>query len=64
MSLLDFCLKIKTEIDFYDGVENLEKIAFGENSSNKEISEYEPGHYDSLLNSKLEILSEEIIFYS
>ena len=74
MSLLDFCLKIKTEIDFYltkpeknkkfNNIEDLEKFLFEENSSNKEIAEYEPDHYDSLLNSKLIILPEEIIFNS
>ena len=46
MSLLDFCLKIKTKIDFYlinpknkkfDNIEDLEIYSFEENSSNKEI---------------------------
>ena len=54
MSLLDFCLKIKTEIDFYltkpeknkkfDNTEDLEIFSFEENSSNKEIAEYELDH--------------------
>ena len=53
MSLLDFCLKIKTKIDFYlinpknkkfDNIEDLEIYSFEENSSNKEIAKYERDH--------------------
>ena len=74
MSLLDFGLELKTEFDFYltepeknkkfDNIEDLEKFLFEENSNNNEVPEYDPEHYDSLLNSKLSILPEEIIFES
>ena len=74
MSLLDFGLQLKSEFDFYltkpeknkkfDNIEDLEKILFEENSNSNEIYEYDPEHYDPLLNSKLIILPEEIIFNS
>jgi hypothetical protein len=74
MSLLDFGLQLKSEFDFYltepeknkkfDNIEDLEKFLFEENSNNNEVNEYDPEHYDPLLNSKLTILPEEIIFNS
>ena len=74
MSLLDFGLELKSEFDFYliepeknkqfDNIEDLEKFLFEENSNNNEVAEYDPEHYDPLLNTKLTILPEEIIFDS
>ena len=74
MSLLDFCLELKSEFDFhltepeknkqFNNIEDLEKFLLEENSNNNEVAEYDPDHYDSLLNIKLTILPEEIIFNS
>ena len=71
MSLIDFALELKSEFDFYltepeknkkfNNIDDLEKFLFEENSNINEISEYDPEHYDPLLNSKLLILPEEII---
>ena len=71
MSLIDFALELKSEFDFYltepeknkkfDNIDDLEKFLFEENSNINEISEYDPDHYDPLLNCKLLILPEEII---
>ena len=73
VSLLDMGLKLKDEFDFYstepekntkfENIEDLEKFLFEENS-NLEVPEYEPYHYESLLNYKLTVLPEEIIFDS
>jgi hypothetical protein len=73
MSLLDMGLQLKAEFDFYllepeknkkfDNIEDLEKFLF-EESSNEEVLEYEPDHYEPLLNYRLTILPEEIIFDS
>ena len=74
MSLINFGLELKSEFDFYltepeknkkfDNIEDLEKFLSEENLNNNEVAEYDPEHYDSLLNSKLIILPEEIIFNS
>ena len=74
MDLVDFALQLKAEFDFYstepekykkfDNIEDLEKFLLEENSNNNDIIEYDPEHYDPLLNSKLEVLPEEIIFDS
>ena len=74
MSLLDFGLQLKSEFDFYltepenskrfDNIEDLEKFLFEKNLNNNDIAEYDPDHYDSLLDPNLTILPEEIIFNS
>ena len=74
MSLIDLGLELKSEFDFYlsepekikkfDNIEDLEKFLLEQNTNINEIPEYDPEHYDPLLNSKLTILPEEIIFNS
>ena len=74
MSLIDFGLELKPEFDFYltepekikqfENIEDLEKFLNEENLNINDIPEYDPEHYDALLNSKLIILPEEIIFNS
>ena len=74
MSLLDFGLQLKSEFDFYltepekskrfDNIEDLEKFLFDKNLNYNDIAEYDPDHYDSLLDPNLTILPEEIIFNS
>ena len=74
MKLIDFGLQLKNEFDFYltepekskkfNNIEDLEKFLSEENSPNKIMDEYEPEHYDPLLNTQLSIMPEEIIYNS
>ena len=74
MSLIDFGLELKSEFDFYlnesekskkfDNIEDLEKFLLGENTNINQLPEYDPEHYEPLLNPNLTTLPEEIIYNS